>query len=159
MVRCQNRGCRRHARWPTHFCGQHASGQERVALAPPTKPPIEKATGYLCHFSIVDDNIINRLTQFVHDYSTKCDTSALLTGCRKVLKFEVGRALETVLQSVVVAAREKVAFPLAKTRIMGPAIIVAPPVNSRSNFWSCGPIHRDYDDTEHYGGVLLPFLC
>jgi hypothetical protein len=71
-----------------HFCSQHASGQERVALAPPSKAPMEKVTGYVCHFTVCDENILHHLSEFVEDYSTNFDTSFLITGCHKVLKFE-----------------------------------------------------------------------
>ena len=158
MTKCRKPGCRQWARWPTHFCSRHASGEDRVASAPPPKEPIKLATGFFRKFTVCDRKNLDNISKFAEEYYNSFDLPFLKTGFRKVLKFPGNPTVESYLHSIVGEAKKKIAFPLLKPRISAPALIVAPPVSSRSSPWSCGPIHRDFDDIESTG-VYSFLLC
>jgi hypothetical protein len=164
--RCRKSGCRKTARWPWPFCSHHASAKtetppQRVPRRVKTNPnPYDNSnqTGYFRSFLVDDKKALDDVLNFVVDYSKGLNRDFCLSGCRSISIVEDTQVLNPMLDFIVEEAKDRIAFPLTKTRVSSPAVVVAPRLNSRSNFWSRGPIHRDYSATE-FSGVYSFLIC
>ena len=87
------------------------------------------------------------------------ETMNVRTGYRAFANVERIEAMEPMLQLIIDEARKKVSFPLKnETRIQEILVSVAPEVNSRSNWWTKGLVHRDMDSVDNTG-VYSFMLC
>ncbi len=165
---CQNRGCKKLARHPSRFCSFH------TVLEAPVVPPCrlrkkspsfssninsllpyrkQKTVAYCQNYSLshFDQCCLEAIQSIISDLpSTNCRHTV---GVRRLvpLPAPVLEKIMPLLLSVVALATNVVAFPLKDPVVHVPTLVIAPPSSSRSNAWSKGPLHRDFDCIETTG--------
>jgi hypothetical protein len=157
---CQNRGCKKLARHPSKFCSTHAF--VAVPVVPPRRPikkspafsnsinslgPYrnQKTVAYFRNYSLSDFNqpCLAAIQLAISDFVASTDKLRHTVGVRLLLP--IPEQMLPLLRSVVAVATKVVAFPLKDPVIHAPMLVVAPEISSRSNAWSKGTLHRDFD--------------
>lgn len=96
--------------------------------------------------------------KFVEDNSKCLNPDYFITGCRSILIVEDTKVLNPMLDLIVEEAKERIAFPLTKTRITALAVVVAPKKQQPFQYlvaWSNTPRLQQY---QKIGCVFVPDL-
>jgi hypothetical protein len=170
--RCQKQGCRKCSRWATPFCQNHGRKEQ------PVKKERKNATcevekkkdhvqqvgrtqeGYFREFVVGDKVILEKISRYIDDYISTMEADALARGSRAFSYVKDAPTLKPFLEEIVNEARARVAFPLSKSTVYAEkaGISIAPPNTTRSNAWTCGAVHRDFNDVDQ-SGVYVFLLC
>ncbi len=161
MARCRKNGCRKRGRHPSAFCINHTSGwiypTQKNKVVHPTSTAVQ-GRGYFGKFQLSNKVAFEMIHKIACKDPRLRDPNTIVTKCRFHQNCE-GTELQPLPDLIVREARASVNFPIkSKTRIQEPVLVVAPPVSSRKNSWTCGSIHRDFDSMEE-SGVCTFYLC
>jgi hypothetical protein len=172
MSKCQKKGCRKWSRWATPFCQSHGRKEEpvkKVRKNAPCEVKKEKGNvqeagrtqeGYFREFVVGDKVILRKISRYIDDYISTMEADALARGSRAFSYVNDAPTLKPFLEEIVNEARARVAFPLSKSKVYAEkaGISIAPPNSTRSNAWTCGAVHRDFNDVDQ-SGVYVFLLC
>jgi hypothetical protein len=172
MSKCQKKGCRKWSRWATPFCQSHGRKEEpvkKVRKNAPCEVKKEKGNvqeagrtqeGYFREFVVGDKVILRKISRYIDDYISTMEADALARGSRAFSYVNDAPTLKPFLEEIVNEARARVAFPLLKSKVYAEkaGISIAPPNSTRSNAWTCGAVHRDFNDVDQ-SGVYVFLLC
>ena len=157
--RCKNKGCRKYVRFPSpNYCSTHTLVTS--CSSPPQKPikkrlnymsQRKKPSAYFKNFILTDDNTFS-LEALQKSINARVlpgplDHKEQNHGVRLLFPI-AGTILEEIrpfLLSVVSQARSAAGFPLMYPLLHAPLLVVAPPKSSKSNSWTKGSLHRDFD--------------
>jgi hypothetical protein len=165
---CQNRGCKKLARHPSIFCAFHTVLEVPVVPLERKKSPAssssinsllpcrkQKTFAYCQKYSLSHcdhQRCLEAIQSVVSDLlsSVNCRDTV---GVRRLVPLP-SPVLENImpfLLAIVELATKVVAFPLKDPVVNAPTLVIAPPSSSRSNAWTKGTLHRDFDCIETTG--------
>jgi hypothetical protein len=161
MARCRKNGCRKRGRHPSAFCINHTSEwiypTPKDKVVHPTSTAVQ-GRGYFGKFLFSNKEAFEMISKIAYEDPRLRDPNTIVTKCRFHQNYE-GTELQPLLGLIVQEARARIKFPIkSKARVQEPILVVAPPVSSRKNSWTCGSIHRDFDTVEE-SGVYTFYLC
>lgn len=154
MAGCKRKGCRKSARYPSLFCGNHATTgvvtrrkEKAKTKQSNNTPAVKHRASFLKQFTLKNKEAIKIISQFMEGKMEEMkeeDHDLFISGARRFENCD-DPVLPPLLQSIVDEAKETIKFPLkSETRIGTPKLVVAPPLNSRSTAYTRGIIHRDF---------------
>ena len=156
--RCKNKGCCKYVRYPSpDFCSTHtlvtscSVPPQKLYKKRPKYKNQRKPLAYFKNFGLTNDNTfsLEALQNFINAtvLPGPLDHKEQKHGVRILFPL-AGTALEEIspfLLSVVRQAQTAVSFPLKLPLLHAPVLVVAPPKSSKSNSWTKGSLHRDFD--------------
>jgi hypothetical protein len=163
---CERTGCRKYARRPSPFCRNHKGNAKETVEVKGVAVTAEKLTptkkkGYFGTFDLKDEKTLEEITTKMNNHSNDFEkNSNLMTGGRVMANLDNVKMedIRPLLDLIMEEARDRIKFPLKKTRLVRASLVIAPANSNRSNSWTTGQIHRDFGDVD-MSGVYIFYLC
>jgi ectoine hydroxylase-related dioxygenase (phytanoyl-CoA dioxygenase family) len=163
---CERTGCRKYARRPSPFCRNHKGNAKETVEVKGVAVTAEKLTptkkkGYFGTFDLKDEKTLEEITTKMNNHSNDFEeNSNLMTGGRVMANLDNVKMedIRPLLDLIMEEARDRIKFPLKKTRLVRASLVIAPASSNRSNSWTTGQIHRDFSDVD-MSGVYVFYLC
>jgi hypothetical protein len=139
---------------------KNAASTKNKTLSPKGLVTATKKPGYFGRFVVSNKDLLQNISSYISASISSMEKDDLARGSRAFSYVEDGESLKPFLEQIVEEARQCISFPLSKSEVYANAagISIAPPNSTRSNAWTCGAVHRDFNEV-HQSGVYTFLLC